>query len=184
MYHDFADYRSGRIIDELVELKNSHLIQKIGVSLYSLEQLKLVVEDSSIDLIQLPANLFDLSTDKLELLRLARSAGKEVHARSVFLQGLFLRDPEMLTGNLVSFRPYLKQLRILSNELNVDLKQYALNFVLHQPYIDCIILGVERAEQLQENLTLMIDSFDLSKCPKIEIEECDMYLLNPSNWRL
>lgn len=184
MYHDFGDYASGRVMDELVALRDGRLIKKIGVSLYSVDQLKVVVNDSSVDLIQLPVNVFDLSADKMELLRRARISGKEVHARSVFLQGLFLRDPEMLTGNLFSFRPYLEKLNYFTKQMDIDLKKYALNFVLHQQCIDRIILGVERVEQLQENLSLMIDNFDISKCPKIELADQDMYLLNPSNWRL
>ena len=183
MYHDFADYTSRSVRDRLLKFRNEGRFLKTGVSIYTIEQLKTAVEDSDIDLIQLPVNLLDLTDEKLRLLSEAKVRGKEIHARSVFFQGLFFKNPDLLTGNMRSLKSYLVDLNALAKSISIDIGTMALNFVAHNEFIDRIVLGVDRVQQLQQNLVQLEKSFDLTALRRIQVGSDDLPLLNPANWR-
>lgn len=183
MYHQFSDYEAGAARRQLLDFREKQLIKKIGISIYNIEQLTSVIKDPHIDVIQLPVNILDLGREKKTLLQQAKEAGKEIHARSAYLQGLFLKRPETLSGNMIPLRNYLGQIRAICLSLKIELKLAALNFVLHQEFIDKVVLGVERLAQLKENLTLIRPSFGLSLFEDIQIKKDDAHLLNPVNWR-
>ena len=182
MYHHFGDYESKAVRDELNTLKEKGLIQKRGISIYGVDQLDAVYDDPEIDLIQLPVNLMDLSPRKKDLLATAHASGKEIHARSVYMQGLLLMDPSSLKGNLVQLRPYLEQLIKKIKSEGQDIKAAALNHVLNLDYIDCVVIGVEKVTQLAENLKLINRGMQ-SSIDAIQVHPDDAFLLNPANWK-
>ena len=183
MYHHFPDYKSRSVIQDLRELKKKGLTEKIGISLYSVDQLSQVVDDNDIDVIQIPVNILDLSKEKEELLIKARENGKEIHARSVYLQGLFLKNSASLVGNLTGMKPYLEMIKLTSLNHNIDLKKAALNFVLQKKCVDHVVLGIDHVSQLKENLAMIDPSFDGQIFDGIEVDSADAYLLNPANWK-
>lgn len=185
MYHRFSDYSSGKYHAELAKLKKEGVIERIGVSLYSLEEFETAIQDDEIALIQIPLNPFDCSAEKKHLLRLAKECGKEIHVRSVFLQGLFFKNPEDLSGNLTSLKPALRHFQNIVNEYQLTTMEACLNFALHQPDVDHVLVGVERVEQLQQNLKAAKDTFSQEILQAFEsIEIADSSLLNPSVWRV
>jgi len=184
-YHRFADYASGIYKKQALQLKEKGKIERVGVSLYGLDELRKVAEDSSIDLIQVPLNIFDLEDQKRDLLEEAKSRGKEIHVRSVFLQGLFFKDPQRLTGNLLAMQQPLQQLMDIAKYYDLNMRTLCLSFVLTQPFVDSVIIGVDSKEQLIENLESMRSEFPkdlISEIEKIEIP--NRSLLNPSIWKL
>lgn len=184
MYHQFSDWHSKKYSSTLLSLKEQGLISRIGVSLYSTDELAMVVNDPEIDIIQLPANLLDLDDKKVSILKAAKAAGKETHVRSIYLQGLFLKDPKELTGNLTALAPYLEKLRAISTERQIDLKKAALNFILQRDFIDYVVLGVDTAEQLKENLEAVDNDLRVDFFEGINVGRNERHLLNPSNWRI
>lgn len=184
MYHRFDDYRTGRYRDELVRFREEKKISKIGVSIYSLDELEFVVEDREITLIQIPINPFDTGANKLSLLKTAKAAGKEIHVRSVFLQGLFFKKPEELTGNLTQFRTPLRDFRKILQSHHLDTRQACLNMALHLPVIDRVVIGVETSEQLAENVEAVLEEFSLRLIQEFQaIKIPDRSILNPANWK-
>lgn len=186
LFHSFYDFiQDSSIIHFLFEeiLKKSK-VKKIGVSIYSIEELKKVIENEYVNLIQIPYNLLDCSTEKLELIEKANKKGVEIHVRSIYLQGLFFLNPIQLPLKLRSLREPLIQLNYLSKKYNVSIRNMALMFVLNNDFINRVIIGVNNLEQLKQNIDLKIDtdlSFELFReISKINVE--NRYLLNPSNW--
>jgi aryl-alcohol dehydrogenase-like predicted oxidoreductase len=184
MYHHFPDYEARSVMTELQHLKATRAIQKVGVSLYEVDQLAKVVDDSDIDIIQLPANLLDLSQTKINLLGRAKEKGKEIHIRSVYLQGLFFKDLDSLEGNLIRMRPYLEKIDAISRQHATDKKKGALNFIIQKEYVDYVVLGIDRVSQLIENISLLDQSYETSIFEGINVKPEDAYLLNPANWKL
>ncbi len=184
MYHQFSDYKSGLASKELAKLKGGKKIEKTGISIYTTHQLEQVIDDPAIDIIQLPVNMLDLTAKKKILLKKARSKGKEIHARSIYLQGLLLKEPTTLTGNLIDLKPYLVKLNEMAASRQASLKVLALNFVILQDYIDAVVLGVETVDQLRENLQAVNPMMDIMALEVPEVEAKDIELLNPSNWKL
>lgn len=184
LYHRYSDYESGNYSNQLNDLKKKGKIKRVGVSLYTLQELERVVNDESIDLIQIPLNLFDLNIEKKAMLREAKSRGKEIHVRSIFLQGLFFKDPKNLTGNLKGLEGPLRQLIDLVASYELDMSATCLSFALIQSFVDRVIIGVDSAEQLEENFKSVITDFSnelLSEVSAIQIS--DESLLNPANWK-
>lgn len=184
MYHHYPDYETGSAKHELKKLKETGAIQKAGVSLYGVDQLARVVNDPDIDIIQIPANLLDLNIAKVTLLKKAKANGKEIHVRSIYLQGLFFKDLDSLLGNLIRLRPYLEKIDFISRQHTTDKKKAALNFIVQKEYIDYVVLGIDHVSQLAENLSLVDETFDTSIFEGIDVNSEDVYLLNPANWKL
>lgn len=167
----------------LQKVKAENKIQKIGFSLYNPEQLNRLLElDIIPDLVQLPFSILDRKFE--ESLSVLKKLGTEIHVRSVFLQGLYFMNPNNLPSNLLSFKTTLEELNKICNQNNVSIAATALNFVVSNPNIDKVVIGVENANQLQTNINLITnwkfneDLFSNIKSIKIQ----DKKLLNPANW--
>jgi aryl-alcohol dehydrogenase-like predicted oxidoreductase len=74
----------------LARLKQQGLVKKIGVSVYNNQQIDYVLDNFSIDLIQLPINILDQRLINDESLVKLKKHNVEIHARSALLQGLLL----------------------------------------------------------------------------------------------
>jgi aryl-alcohol dehydrogenase-like predicted oxidoreductase len=185
MYHRFDDYQLGRSKSTLLRLRDEGKIKKIGVSVYSIEELMLIVQDPDVDLVQLPFNLFDASEEKKTIMADAKSKRKEIHVRSIFLQGLFFKRPGDLTGNLQELFEPLSTFQRTINKYNLTIIQACLNFALHNPLIDKVIIGVETVAQLKQNLDALLSDFPTEVVESLEsIEVSNRALLNPSKWQL
>lgn len=183
LFHRIQDYKSGLFTSELLELKHAGKFTKLGVSLYDLDDLRIVLEDKNIELIQIPFNVFDNSPEKKHLLHHAKSQGKEIHVRSVFLQGLFHKSPDELKGKLVPLKNALSSMQTLVARFDQRMDSVCLNHALSQPFVDKVIVGVETVEQLKSNIEVanqQIPSELFELLEEIEIEQKE--LLNPSNW--
>ena len=91
LIHDFNDVGNKNFEDlfkHLKYLQQQGLFGKIGFSIYNEKQVDYLLENFDFDLIQVPINVFDtrlLSGGQLSKLQ---NRDIEVHARSIFLQGL------------------------------------------------------------------------------------------------
>ncbi len=167
----------------LLEAKKEDKIKKIGYSLYTPEQLERLLYLNCIpDLVQLPYSILDRKFEKQ--LSILKQLGTEVHVRSVFLQGLYFMNPNKLPEKLQPLQDSLLELKNLCIENNVSVGEVALNYVISNPNIDKLVIGIETAEQLRENINLVTNwksnNALFSKIEAIEIK--DKSLLNPVNW--
>lgn len=184
MFHSFNDYSIfyKLFAKDLLSLKENGLIKKIGVSLHSNEEIIQVLKNSDIDVIQLPFNLLDNSNQRKEILLTAKNKGIEIHTRSVFLQGIFFKDPDDIKGNLVKIKKYLNQLTSIASKNHIN--DLAINYAHSKQYIDYVLIGVDSITHLRQN----IDSINNSKTTKLfsevdKINVLNKLLLNPVNWK-
>ncbi|PKQ64415.1 hypothetical protein BZG02_06270 [Labilibaculum filiforme] len=185
MFHSYSDYISyyPTFRRGIIKLKDQGIINKVGVSLYTNEEIEQVIKDDTIDLIQLPFNLLDNSSQRKDVLQKAKLKGFDVHVRSVFLQGLFFKDIEGLNGNLIGLADPLIQLRLICNDSNIKINDLALHYVAQKEYIDKVLIGVENVCQLEVNLNSLkniVPKTVLEQIDKIKVS--NKFLLNPSNW--
>ena len=168
--------------NDLIRLREESIIKKIGVSLHSNKEIEEVLKNNYINLIQLPYNLFDNNNQRKEVLKKSKLLGLEIHTRSVFLQGLFFKNTNSISGNLKDLKNELDQLNsfIPKNKMN----ELALNYVYSNNLIDGIIIGVDNVNQLNSNIKCIEKneySEIISKVDQINVTN-DL-LLNPVNWR-
>ena len=174
--------RGGEVVRELQILKEKGIVSKVGVSIYSPEILTAISGVVKPDIVQVPFNLFDqqiLSSGWSDRLK---SAGVEIHTRSVFLQGLLLMQRSTLPDYFIKHWPanFHTWYKFLSCN-KAEALEVALNFALHQDWIDKIVVGVDNVLQLKE-LVKIEKSSEQMDFPQLACN--DPNLINPSKWNL
>lgn len=155
-------------------------IKKIGVSVYHQKQIEQVINYFDIDIIQLPINIFDqrLLLDGTLLKLAARNI--EIHARSVFLQGLFFTSPDSLPDFFNPAKKSLFALRKQAEQQEISIAELALGFIKSIPQIKEVICGVNTKLQLQELINAFDTKVTLSNSSKFSL--ADESILSPVNW--
>lgn len=184
MFHSFSSYKEGmKSAVKYVKMKDEGLINHLGVSVYLNEEIQELIHDDNIDLIQIPFNMLDNSEHKVDLIKEARLNGKVIQARSVFLQGLFFKNPE--EDNIIVKKLYneLVQLKRISEKYGILLNEMALNYVLSYEFIDYAVIGVDNLLHLKKNINSLKVNLDDKVLKEINcIDNKNTYFLNPTNW--
>ena len=163
-------------------LKSSGLVEKVGYSLNTLqefEQLQELHERTGYpDIVQVPFNYFDGRF--VEIMKKLKSKGCEIHSRSAFLQGLFFMSTDKLSTHFDVVKSEIKRLQ---DEFGSELSGVLLSYVLEKEYIDRVIIGVQNAEQLTQNIAAvkrsLTNKIELLDCKQTFSEE----IVVPSNWK-
>jgi uncharacterized protein len=185
LFHSFYAYKTNvSVIQELNDFKKQGLIDNIGVSVYTNKELEIVVDDPDIDIIQLPFNLFDNINERGKLLQEAKNKGKIIHTRSCFLQGLFYMPVNSNNKVVQGLKNELIKVHQISKENNLSIAQLALSYCLQQKNIDNVLIGVDNARQLGNNIKdaetrISYDVINEINLVKIENKN----LLNPVLWK-
>jgi len=187
LIHDSIDLinENGCLLwNKMCELKSKGLVRKIGVSVYSAKQIDAILENFDIDLIQLPINIFDQRLLKSGHLKKLKVKNIEIHARSVFLQGLLLMDLKEIPSQLQKFGGLIGAYDFYLKNNNLSRLNAALGFILGLKEIDKIILGINSLKELVEivNITKNFSSKFNEKFNFGEFACFDEKLLNPSVW--
>jgi aryl-alcohol dehydrogenase-like predicted oxidoreductase len=141
----------------LLKAKQDGIIEKAGVSVYTPEQLERALK-YPIDIVQIPLSIVDGRF--LPYLPMLRERGIEIHARSVFLQGVLLMDdPPFL-------KEQVKQIRKRGNPVDV-----CLGYVMAQD-VDAVVVGVNSAEELRR----------LAQVKPFQTERIEGEEIDPRKW--
>jgi aryl-alcohol dehydrogenase-like predicted oxidoreductase len=167
---------------DLMQLKDSGLTKYIGVSIYTNDEFQQSIENKYVDVIQFPFNLLDNINQRGALMKQAKDAGKILHARSAYLQGMLLKEFP-LSPKLKPLEVYLQKLKELCLENKITMTSLCLEYTFSNNLIDNVIIGQHKGEQLLDNIG-MIRNFKkgvyLKEVDNINVRECE--LLNPRNW--
>jgi hypothetical protein len=108
--------------------------------------------------------------------------GIELHARSIFWQGLLLAEPEDLPEGLGKRADLLDEWH---GETSVVPKlESALAFVLAEELIDKIVVGAETFEQIEDTLGAMEIAANLDDVPDGGlVASDDPLLVEPRHWQ-
>ncbi|MFT7900756.1 MULTISPECIES: aldo/keto reductase [Flavobacteriaceae] len=184
LFHDFNEFLElvKRDEAEIKLIKEERLVEKIGVSVYSNEQIEEVLTYPFIKLIQLPFNILDNDKKRKAILKKAKNKGVEIHTRSVFLQGLFFKELDLLPEYFMSIKPFLIDMKNICIQESLSVSDLALNYPLSKSYIDNVLIGVDSIDQLLSNITSLQKNPD--KCFEVidDFSVVDNSILNPSNW--
>ncbi len=170
--------------DTFRSVKRKGMVNYLGVSVYSPVRALQALVLPELDVIQVPANVFDRRMKRANVFDTAATVGKHVFVRSVYLQGLALMDcssvPPFAHGAVSAFQEFC-QSRALSRA------EFALGYAARMNAASCFVLGAETPEQATENA-------QLSKRPPTDKQVCDEWdrvwpidqlpLIDPSQWAL
>jgi aryl-alcohol dehydrogenase-like predicted oxidoreductase len=184
-YHAFSEFvQHPDIKFELNKLKQALKLEKVGVSVYTNEEMEIAAQAPEIDVIQIPFNLLDNISRRGYWISKAKENGKLIQTRSVFLQGLFFKDTKNFPPALHPLRKYVDRLQSMARESGLTMENICMSYVLSQPDIDQVLIGVDSAEQLKNNLAYsrsLLDDRLRKEIDAIEVRETE--LLYPINWK-
>lgn len=177
--NDLLKKGSDQLFNQLENFKQNGLIKKIGISAYTESQIQAVVDRFDIDLIQIPFNIIDRRLIDSGILNELQKKGIEIHARSIFLQGLLLMTSNNLPSKFNQWRYLWKIWEEWLLENNITAIEASVRYAISVPEISKVIVGVDSKNQLEQ-------IYNASKGAIPQIPEKfftnDPNILNPSNW--
>ena len=185
LVHDFVLFREDPSIFEILKkFKESGKIKKIGFSLYYPEDLEFIFEKAiNFDIVQIPYSIFDRRFEKY--FPLMKEKQIKIHIRSVFLQGLFFKNPEDLSKHFDIVNDKITFLHQLSLESSISIASLCLNYTLLNSKIDKVVIGVDNLKHLKENLDALNDKVNVNKYlnPLNTLQIDDLNILLPHFWK-
>jgi aryl-alcohol dehydrogenase-like predicted oxidoreductase len=178
---DLAKEGWQHLVEALHEIRSRGLSARIGASVYDDQQLALVESRLRPEIIQLPMNILDRRLLRSGAVRRLKAQGTEVHARSVFLQGLLLMAPGEVPGFFAPIRLQLATIRQRWLQYGIKPVAGCLGFVLQQEDVAAAIIGINRPGELDD----IRDAFDLMSRVDIDVgllADIDPIYLDASRW--
>ena len=170
-------YENGSALESL---KSQGLVEKVGVSIYDVEQYDRLNQTFNVDICQLPLNIMDQRAVNSGYLRLMKSRGVEVQARSVFLQGLLLLS---FREQVLLFPDNRQEFSSFHNELRASGKsslEFCLSFI-NSVSVDRVVVGVTRLSEFEQLCAVVNSNDGLSEFSVKGVTDLD--LVDPRRWR-
>jgi aryl-alcohol dehydrogenase-like predicted oxidoreductase len=155
LVHDAGDLLADggeRLWNLLESIRRDGKARRIGVSVYDGTQIAAVTAKFPVEVVQLPVNALDQRLLLDGSLARLRASGVSVQARSAFLQGLMLMAPSEVAEKLPHATAIVARWQAACESAGITPLAAALAFVLAQPEIDHVVLGVHSREHLAECL--------------------------------
>jgi aryl-alcohol dehydrogenase-like predicted oxidoreductase len=161
----------------LNNLKKKKMINKIGFSTYTPEDVDFLLENFQFDLIQVPLNVFDQRLIEGGQLERLKNKNIEIHARSAFLQGVLL-NLDNLPNYFLKWKDHFDYFQ---NSLQgFSPLEASLGFLMNID-VDKIVVGVDNKAQLVEIINASNKIINLNFK---NFSTNDTLLINPTNWEI
>lgn len=182
---------SGAIWARLLDHRSKGNLKALGVSVQCPIELEKALVTPTVEFIQMPFNVLDSRWDAL--IPMIRATKQQrplvIHARSALLQGLL---PSTTTehwhkANVANPEPVIEWLKSQRREAGkANVTDFCLSFVRSLDWVDGVVVGMETADQLSEN----IRAFCGSDLPAQQMHNIlasrpvlEEHTLNPARWR-
>lgn len=163
-------------IKVLSSFRDSGDIARVGISVYEeAELMKPLDVVAQLDVIQIPISLLDQRLVLSSTVRELRKSGVCFQARSIFLQGLLLRDP--VEGMV---HPEIAKFRERAEGIQYGRLGLCIGFIKAQDWIDEVVLGVTTEVELTEIFETFIAADDSQLWD--DWASTDVNLLDPRTW--
>jgi aryl-alcohol dehydrogenase-like predicted oxidoreductase len=152
---DVTGRHGAQIVRAMLQAKAVGLVNKLGVSIYAPEDLQDVHQRLPLELVQSPLSILDTRLRDSGLLDRLVNGGTEVHARSVFLQGLLLMPPGARPAKFARWHEVWHAWDRYLMQTQQSPLQACLRFVAGTPGIARVVVGVDTAAQLADCLAAL-----------------------------
>ena len=184
LVHDTQDLKNKKKAKKIYKtfdiLKKSKIIEKIGLSIYNPNELDLYLKNYNFEIVQAPLNIFDRRIINSGWLKKINEKGIEFFARSIFLQGLLIKDINKIDK---FFSPYKKKFEKFENwtqKLNISKVEACIRFVNSYREVDKVIVGINNKMHFFENYKFLKKD-KLIVPNSLEIKSGK--ILNPKLWK-
>ena len=144
-----------------------------------------VLNNCDIDIIQLPINVLDHRLIKSGILKKIKKKKIEIHARSIFLQGLFFLSEKKIKTMFPDVLQSIRKIKKIAKANSLKISDLALLFVNNNIYIDKVVIGVNSLNQLKNNINSLkiLYNNDISNQILNSIDYTNEETLNPILWK-
>ncbi len=169
----------------LSALKTQGLCGAIGVSLYgpqdldALEKGPVPFDMLPLDLVQVPCNPLDQRLEQSGWATRLVEQKTRIHLRSAFLQGLLLFPAGTWPAHFHPYAAPLEQWQSWLRDTGQTPLSAALRFTVSRPYAERVIIGVDSVEQLDSNLTALLQNGPIAPP---DLASTETALLDPREW--
>lgn len=184
MMHDENELLTKKGLSKFNELllinKKKNFFKSIGVSIYSLNTINTILNNNiKIDVVQLPMNLFDQKFSSISILKKLRKNKIKIHVRSIFLQGLLLKDSnnirnKILKNKMKNFENFVKK----NNSCKLNL---CIDYIKSIKYVEKVIIGFDNLKQFKKiTKTFKLKKKNISYCKFCKIRT---NFTDPRKWK-
>lgn len=171
---------SEEMINAIKELREFGFVDKIGISVYSPEELGLIYNKFKFDLVQLPLNVFDRRFEDSGWLDTLSREGVEIHARSIFLQGLLTIPKDDIPFKFRKWSSYWDNYHEFLKKNNLNTLDLCLSYPLSLPQIEKIVVGINSVNQLRDLIKSV--NKELFTVNSLELKCDEKLLIDASFW--
>lgn len=167
-----------RLYEELNRALDDGTVKRIGFSAYDARQVESILGKYKFSVVQLPVSVFDQRLIESGTLRALQDRGIEVHARSIFLQGLLLQGagvPERFSrwsGLMSRYHQFLATIGLTPLAA-------AIGFVASLSEVGTVLLGVTSRRELTQCLAVYTEDMRVD-FGDFSVKDID--LIDPRRW--
>lgn len=176
--------------DDLFDrLKSAGLIKRGGLSFERPADYQRLSQRFAFDVVQLPINMVNQQFISAEFIQSLARDQVEIHARSVFLQGLLLSSPDQIPAHLAPFKDIVARLKNDCADSDVDAPidplAACLLYVLQMPAVENIVVGaqdISQWAQISSTYQALTDRASSVALPWADYAVSDERLAFPALW--
>ena len=172
-----------KIINILKVLKNLKKRKKInyyGYSVYSPNEIKLLISRSKPDYIQAPFSIIDQRMINSGILKFLKKKKIKFQARSIYLQGVLTDKKVILNNKFIKNRPIIKKWFIWLKKNSYKPESVLINFIKkYDKYLDSVIISSKKLSQIKSNYAFFRKK---SKNKVFEIANISNKIVDPRKW--
>ena len=127
---------------------------KVGVSVYTAEDIEGMLPYDIFSVTQVPMSIFDQQLIAGGSIAKLQQRDYTVFVRSVFLQGLFFLDPDKVDDPILVEHavPKIRLLNNIAKDLGMSVAQLAIAFMRDCAGVTSLVLGADTPEQVRNNV--------------------------------
>lgn len=178
--NDLNRVNGNLIYDRISDLKYKKITKKIGLSVYNLKDCIKFIKKFDFDVIQIPINVFNQNFIDNNFFKLIKKKKIQVHARSIFMQGLIFIHPNKIHPYFDSVN---NKFKIFNEDCNSDISKKiskSLEFLAQFKQIDKYVVGFNNKDQLKNFLKVKLKTNNRMNYKKYKIIQ--QKYTNPSKW--
>jgi len=140
--------------DAVKALLDHGYTDRVGVSIYTAEDIEGMLPYDIFSVTQVPMSIFDQQLIAGGFIDKLKQRDYTVFVRSVFLQGLFFLDPEKVTDPILVEHavPKIRLIQQIAADLGMSVAQLAIAFMRDCAGVTSLVLGADTPEQVKANI--------------------------------
>lgn len=182
MIHDYTTKVDSEIESHCNYLMNFCKKKKIkfGFSLYDIQEFKGVKKKYKFNILQVPINVFNREFLIPNFKKFVKQKKIEVHARSIFLQGLLINEMKFIPTKFSRYKKYLKSWHNFCKRKKISKVEACINFINNQSIVKKIVIGFKDSQEFLDILNTNINKkIVLHK----KFDEVPKNLKSPNLWK-